>query len=299
MYTSMLSKSVYPIARPCVLSLLSLFLLFLFFLVLFVFLVLLCFGLLCYVLFCSVLFCSVLFCSVLLCSVLLCSVLFCLYVRCLFVCCLFVCWFVCWLFVGLLVCWLGCLGCLLFGLFGLQFLFLFLSSSLTRDAVRARGVDTDTTCSPKLALAEKRVEWLGFRHTAAPLRGFSFFCTTGATLPYASFAAVAFDGGCLPAHGLGFFLHEPVFPFLEASFGARSLRTSFQLLSLGSVRRRAPLTLCLTESSRASHRVSSTSGCSIVAVSSCCVLASSSLSTRSAHASAMMRMALVLGEPPP
>ena len=33
-------------------------------------------------------------------------------------------------------------------------------SSLTRDAVRARGVDTDTTRSLKLALAEKRVERL-------------------------------------------------------------------------------------------------------------------------------------------
>ena len=40
-------------------------------------------------------------------------------------------------------------------------------------------------------------ELRGFRHTTAPLRGFSFICTTGAPLPYASFAAVAFDGGCL------------------------------------------------------------------------------------------------------
>ena len=118
-----------------------------------------------------------------------------------------------------------------------------LSSSLIRDAVRARGVDTDTTRS--LNTPWQKNELSGFRHTTAPLRGFSFICTTGA-LPYASLAAVAFDGGCLPAHGLGFFLLEPVFPFFEASSGARSVRTSFPPVVIGLGSTQSSSIICLT-----------------------------------------------------
>ena len=79
-------------------------------------------------------------------------------------------------------------------------------------------------------------------------------CTTGAPLPCASFAAAAFDGGCLPAHGLRFFLLEPVFSRFEACLGSGSLtplllyqsRNSFQLRSLDAVRRGTPLAICRT-----------------------------------------------------
>ena len=72
------------------------------------------------------------------------------------------------------------------------------------------------------------------------MRGFSFICTTGAPLPYASFAAVAFDGGCLL---LTVWASSYLSPFSLSSRLVSGLRRSEPLfqLSSDSVRRGPPL----------------------------------------------------------